>query len=117
MTYSRVFVVEDFNKFDLVLLEKEFGPLVILGTKDYPTHSDGSSWITRYRTMLSKFSENDALFMAGDPVLQGISFLFASEASGGIVNVIKWSSKASGYYVTKVCTDSIVTSDFDRGAR
>lgn len=95
--FRKIFVVQDFGKYDLVLLEK-WGTIVVLGTKDYPTHSDGFPWVLKYIKGLINFKpDEDALLLVGDPILVGLSFSEVA-AKNDKISCIKWSSSAKNYY-------------------
>lgn len=100
--FERVFVVEDFGKYDLVTLERNWGPITIISTKDYPTHSDGASWVNRYKVALRDFSTDDALVLVGDPILIGIAFNEAAKRNTSVIHCLKWNNRINDYYDTAV---------------
>jgi len=99
--FRKVFVVQDFGKYDLILLEKQWGEIIIIGKRDFPTHSDGIEWIDRSASVLEEYTKKDGILLVGDPVLVGLAFHMAM-SKVGMVNCIKWSHSAKDYYSVTV---------------
>lgn len=58
--------------------------------------------IRALRHKLRKFSDDDYILPAGDPVLIGMAVMIAADSNMGRVKVLKWDKPLNGYIVIQI---------------
>jgi hypothetical protein len=105
---STVYVVSMTKNLDISQAE-DYGALTSVfpsGSQIYGGQSMTEDYVKTARRKLRNFRPDDFILPVGDPLLIGIAFMAAAEASGGEVQMLKWDKRKGdlgGYRV--VTTD------------
>lgn len=99
---ARVFVIRDDGSRNISSALK-WGKIIPLANADFPCFGGGGRLISHIANLLYDFTEEDYILLIGDPILIGITFLYAAKAIGvGIITCLKWDRQSGSYFKVKV---------------
>jgi hypothetical protein len=96
-----VFVVQTNPNINIIPASR-YGDIEILIPEGRQIFDDAFPTVARMKGSLSKYTTDDYILPLGDPAASAIAVMLASEATGGIVTLLKWDRQDKVYYPVRI---------------